>query len=80
MIQAAIRLTQLKVLDEEIQTRQKIAERYDKALGGSFQIPYVRDGMASVYAQYALLAENRERRDKIMEALKAVEIPLLMYY
>lgn len=79
-IQAAIMLPKLKVLDEEIQTRQKIAERYNKALGNSFQIPYVKEGMVSAYAQYALLAESREQRDRIMEALKKAEIPSLVYY
>lgn len=79
-LQAAIMLPKLKILDKEIQIRQKIAERYNKALGERFQIPYIEEGMVSAYAQYALLAESKEQRDEVMNALKAEDIPSLVYY
>lgn len=79
-IQAAIMLPKLKVLDQEISIRQKIAEKYNQAFKDLFQIPYVMDGMVSAYAQYALLAEDREQRDYIMSELKAHNIPTLIYY
>lgn len=79
-LQAAIMLPKLKVLDKEIQVRQKIAERYNEALGDKFQIPYIEEGMISAYAQYALLAESREQRYDMMNALKKADIPSLVYY
>lgn len=79
-IQAAIMLPKLRVLDEEIEIRQQIAEKYNEALKDKFQIPYVKEGMISSYAQYALLAKNREQRDYIMEELKAKGVPTIIYY
>ena len=79
-IQAAIMLPKLKVLDKEIETRQQIAERYNKAFAGKFQIPYVKDDMISAYAQYALLAADMEQRDHIMSKLAEQKIPSLVYY
>ncbi len=79
-LQAAIMLPKLKVLDKEIETRQQIAEKYDKAFAGRFQIPYVKDNMISAYAQYALLAADMEQRDYIMSKLAEQKIPSLVYY
>lgn len=79
-IQAAVMLPKLRVLDQEIATRQIIAERYNEAFKDKFQIPFVREGMVSSYAQYALLAKNKEQRDIIVSELKAHSIPSLVYY
>lgn len=79
-IQAAIMLPKLKVLDKEIEIRQQIAERYNKAFAGKFQIPYVKDNMISAYAQYALLAADMEQREHIMSKLAEQKIPSLVYY
>lgn len=79
-IQAAIMLPKLKVLDQEISIRQTIAGRYNQAFKDIFQIPYVMEGMVSSYAQYALLAKDKEQRDYIMSELKAHNIPTLIYY
>lgn len=79
-IQAAILLSKLRVLDEEIQKRQEIAARYDEAFAEKFQTPYIEKGVISSYAQYALLAKDTEQRDYIMEQLKKNEIPSLVYY
>lgn len=79
-IQAAIMLPKLKVLDQEIAIRQMLAEKYNRAFEGKFQIPYIMEGMVSSYAQYALLAKDTEQRDYIMDMLKAHGIPSLVYY
>ncbi len=79
-LQAAIMLPKLKVLEEEIRTRQTIAARYDSAFAGRLQTPYVKEGMVSAYAQYALLAEDTKQRDHIMAVLKEHDIPSLIYY
>lgn len=79
-IQAAVMLPKLKVLDREIAARQMLAEQYNKAFEGKFQIPYIMEGMISTYAQYALLAKDTEQRDYVMDVLKAHGIPSLIYY
>ena len=79
-IQAAIMLPKLKILDQEISIRQTIAEKYNQAFKDLFQIPYVMEGMVSSYAQYAVLAKDREQREHIMNELKVHNIPTLIYY
>lgn len=79
-LQAAIMLPKLAVLDEEIARRQEIAGRYDEALKDKFVIPYICDGTVSSYAQYALLAENAQRRDEIRTKLQEQGIPTIVYY
>lgn len=79
-IQAAVMLPKLRVLDDEIKTRQKLADTYNKAFAGKFQIPYVEKNMISAYAQYALLAEDEAYRNYCMDLLKKNQIPTLVYY
>lgn len=79
-LQAAIMLPKLKVLDKEISARQRLADRYNKAFANRFQTPYVKEHMISSYAQYALLADDKEQRDYLMGALKKNGIPTLVYY
>ena len=80
-IQAAILLPKLKALEEyELEARQMAAKRYNDAFAGKFVTPFVAGGCVSAYAQYALLAENQEQRDKIVAHLTAKGIPNMVYY
>ncbi len=79
-IQAAVMLPKLKVLDEEIDRRQKIAAKYNEALQDKFVVPFVMEKAVSAYAQYALLAETREQRDEIRNILLQEGIPTIVYY
>lgn len=79
-LQAAIMLPKLKVLDKEIEIRQRIAEKYNEELKDRFQVPFVKEKMISSYAQYALLASNRKQRDYIVGKLKEENIPAQIYY
>ena len=79
-IQAAVLLAKLNVLDQEIITRQAVAKRYDEAFGGRIQIPVAASGSISAYAQYCVLADSPEQRRRILEAMKAAEVPSLIYY
>lgn len=79
-LQAAVMLPKLRVLDDEIKIRQKLADAYNKAFVNKFQIPYVEDNMISSYAQYALLAEDEVHRNYFMDVLKKNQIPTLVYY
>ena len=79
-IQAAVLLAKLNVLAEEIGARQKIARRYDDALCDKLQIPAVDEGSISAYAQYCVLAENSQQRQRILDAMKEAQVPSLIYY
>ena len=79
-IQAAVLLSKLDILEEEIERRQLIAKRYDDAFRDVLQIPFVASGCRSAYAQYVLLAGSSEERNRIVEAMKGASIPSLLYY
>jgi dTDP-4-amino-4,6-dideoxygalactose transaminase len=76
-IQAAILLEKLKILDEEIEMRQRVAQRYDAAFAKATQIPAVIAGATSVWAQYTLVVEDR---DRVVAACKAAGVPTAIYY
>lgn len=80
-LQAAIMLPKLKALgDYEMDQRQTVAGRYSAAFAGKFVTPFVAEGCVSAWAQYALLAENRARRDRILARLGEKKIPNMVYY
>ena len=79
-IQAAVLLAKLDVLEEEIEKRQEIAARYDAAFRDALQIPHVETGDRCAYAQYVMLTKDTAERDKILAAMKAADIPSLLYY
>ena len=80
-LQAAILLPKLKALvDYEMDARQAVAGRYNAAFAGKFITPFVAEGCTSAWAQYALLAESQEQRDKIIAHLTEKGIPNMVYY
>ncbi len=76
-MQAAIMLPKLAIFPDEIELRQKVAHAYSEALEGLVETPYVPEGYKSVWAQYSVLSDHREA---IQDALKAAEIPSVVYY
>ncbi len=76
-IQAAVLLAKLPALDDEISARQALAKRYDAALEGVAQTPAQPNGAASAWAQYSILID---RRDAVVEHLRAAGIPTAIYY
>ena len=80
-LQAAILLPKLKALkSNETALRQKIATRYNEAFANKLQIPYVADECVSIFAQYAVLANNEIERNKIVKYLSEKNIPNMIYY
>lgn len=79
-IQAAILIEKLKLYPEEIQARQRIADRYSNALGNRFETPYVPDGLTSIWAQYTLKTKDKAERDALQERAKQAGIPTVIYY
>ncbi len=79
-IQAAVLLEKLDVLEEEMEKRQEIAARYDEAFRDVLQISYIGKGDRCSYAQYVMLAKDTAERNIILAAMKAADIPSLLYY
>ncbi len=78
-LQAAILLAKFELFPEEIELRQKVAQRYSRLLGVSEKItcPFVKPGNKSVWAQYSALCGQR---DVVLDALKNEKIPSAIYY
>ena len=80
-IQAAILIPKLKALEQyELAARQTVARHYSDIFAGKFVTPYVAEGCVSAYAQYALLARDRQQRDRIIAHLDRNGIPNMIYY
>lgn len=80
-MQAAILIEKLKIFDDEIAARNKVASRYFDALHNIVTAPRVADGNTSVWAQYTIrLPRGGIGRDAFATALKAQGIPTAIYY
>tara|TARA_R110001599_G_scaffold350098_1_gene579607 strand:- start:2737 stop:3861 length:1125 start_codon:yes stop_codon:yes gene_type:complete len=79
-LQAAILLEKLAVYEDEIAARQKVAERYEAGLANHVMTPRVPEGDRSVWAQYTLRLPSNTARDALAAALKAADIPSVVYY
>lgn len=85
-IQAAVLLAKLKVFDEELRQRQKVADNYHSALGpdansiapSALKLPRLKSHNTSAWAQYTILIEHH--RDMIREKLSDVGIPTAIHY
>ena len=78
-IQAAVLLSKLNIFEREVYLRQKIGKRYTKGLNqrGFNDTPFVDSINTSVYAQYTIQVDNR---DKIISFLKEKGIPTSIHY
>ena len=78
-IQAAILIEKLKIFPDEIERRERIARRYNAALGGSnrIHVPKIIAGAQSVWAQYTIQVDDRA---KLQTDLKEEGIPTAVYY
>ncbi len=77
-LQAAILIEKLAIFADEIEARQRVAERYAEGLAGHvLATPTVIGGGRSTFAQYVI--EHRDR-DGLAAHLRAHEIPTAVYY
>jgi dTDP-4-amino-4,6-dideoxygalactose transaminase len=79
-IQAAILIEKLKIFEDEIAARNKVAQRYAQGLGNVVTVPHVASGMTSVWAQYTIRLPKGVDRNEFAAALKAQGIPTAIYY
>jgi UDP-2-acetamido-2-deoxy-ribo-hexuluronate aminotransferase len=78
-LQAAILLEVLEVFPNEVQKRENLGQTYSEGFAhlDGLETPRIGEFNTSVYAQYTILAEQRE---KIQNSLKEKEIPSVSYY
>jgi dTDP-4-amino-4,6-dideoxygalactose transaminase len=79
-VQAAILIEKLKIFEDEIAARNRVAERYAQGLGNVVTVPRVAGGSTSVWAQYTIRLPEGSDRDGFAAALKAQGIPTAIYY
>ena len=76
-IQAAVLLAKLKHYSEEIKMRGTAAACYSSQLDQDVKVPEILPHNLSVFAQYCILAENR---DGLQQHLKERDIPTAIHY
>jgi dTDP-4-amino-4,6-dideoxygalactose transaminase len=79
-MQAAILIEKLKIFDDEIAARNKVAERYARGLGNVVTVPHLAKDCSSVWAQYTIRLPKGVNRDGFAAALKAQGVPTAIYY
>ena len=79
-IQAAILLEKLEIFDEEVISRNNIADYYSTNMGRSIKTPLIPDGYLSSWAQYSVILPEDSERQSVMNQLKNKDIPSMVYY
>jgi dTDP-4-amino-4,6-dideoxygalactose transaminase len=79
-VQAAVLIEKLKIFEDEIAARNRVAERYARGLGNVVIVPRVASENTSVWAQYTIRLPVGTDRDAFAGALKAQGIPTAIYY
>lgn len=79
-IQAAILIEKLRVFKEDLEHRQQVANRYSDLLPAQLKTPVIPGGFSSAWAQYTVLCEDSEERNRIQEACTAASISTAIYY
>ncbi|MEG2085186.1 MAG: DegT/DnrJ/EryC1/StrS family aminotransferase, partial [Clostridia bacterium] len=58
----------------------KIAQKYTNMLKDKFVTPLIEEGFESSWAQYTLILNDNDEREKLQEKLKQLDIPTMVYY
>jgi UDP-2-acetamido-2-deoxy-ribo-hexuluronate aminotransferase len=76
-IQAAVLLAKMEVFDDEVARRTQVGARYGELLSGLVKTPALAADCTSVYAQYTIEVDDRER---VRQSLNDAGIPNAVYY
>ena len=76
-IQAVILKEKLRIFPDELQRRQRVAQRYHQILQHALQTPQIPPHSLSTWAQYTILSPHR---DNIIAACQQQKIPTAIYY
>jgi len=76
-VQASILLEKLTIFADEIEARDRVANRYSSSLANLARVPPLMQGATSVWAQYTIKVDDRT---ELQAACKAQGIPTAVYY
>lgn len=76
-LQAALLISKLAVLEDEIAAREHLSHHYDRRLGNHVTIPVRPDGFSYAWAQYTI---QLDRREAVQASLHEQGIPTMIYY
>jgi len=76
-LQAAILIEKLKIFPNELRARNRVALSYSTELEGIANVPVLGEGLASSWAQYTLIVDDRA---SVQAALKEQGVPNVVYY
>jgi dTDP-4-amino-4,6-dideoxygalactose transaminase len=76
-LQAAVLIEKLKIFQDEIEARNRVAARYAAGLNDVAIVPEVASGYGSVWAQYSIRVE---KRDALAAVLQTRGVPTAIYY
>ena len=79
-VQAAILLAKMAIFDEELQLRNKVADRYEQLLSEHVTTPFIAADAYSSWAQYVIILPEASNRADIQTRLSADGIPSAIYY
>ena len=79
-VQAAILLAKMAIFDEELQLRNKVADRYEQLLSEHVTTPFIAADAYSSWAQYVIILPDASNRADIQTRLSADGIPSAIYY
>ena len=79
-IQAAILLSKLSIFDDELTTRQQVADQYENLLGGKVTTPLLAAGATSSWAQYVIQLPDGADRQAVQDRMGSKNIPTAVYY
>ena len=82
-LQAAILISKISIFPDELNSRQRVAETYERLISSSkldIVTPKVPDGYFSSWAQYSILASDKEERQRLLDKLKVAKVPTMIYY
>lgn len=80
-IQAAILNVKLDIFDNEIESRQRVANSYAEHFkNSSFVTPEIKDGYVSAWAQYTIYNKDTSERKSYLEKLSSLNIGNSIYY
>ena len=79
-VQAAILLAKMAIFDEELQLRNKVADRYEQLLSEHVTTPLIAADAYSSWAQYVIILPEASNRADIQTRLSADGIPSAIYY
>ena len=79
-MQAAVLLEKLKIFEDEIAARNRVAERYARGLGNVVTVPRLAPGCSSIWACYTIRLPKGADRDGFAADLKALGVPTAIYY